>query len=375
MKLFLERNSLANIALLSLSVFLGLSISPFFFLIWPVALLADDVGYYMFGRSIFDPEIRIQRGYQFGSIFVSGQIGEGRDLGFNLYDGDLTKSYMKSQTDKWDFMLKELKLSAGDSLIDIGCGFGDWLNYARSKGIHVVGVNITPEQAAIAHKKNGLDIIVANWKEIPKNPALQEKLYGKFDAVTFMDTVEHYVPAKHRMNFAVQDQIYSEMFDMSSKLLKNNASPKRVFISCLHQKSKKLDSFKEGFVAYLLDKYHSGCYPYGDDGLTKNCSTHFKELSRYDKTEDYRLTSVLDRDHFGAPKIRWNLKRILHLPILFILDPHHIHKWVDIAVDGWMWWHFGEDAWNPNYGSEHQKQNRRATLWWLVLEKKTAQKS
>jgi cyclopropane fatty-acyl-phospholipid synthase-like methyltransferase len=369
MKLWFERNSLIHIALLASSVYLGIYVSPFLFLFWLYVQLIDDAFYYTTGLSLFDPEIRIQRGYQFGNLLLRGATGDGRDYGFNLYDGELLKSGAQAQNDKWEFMLKELRLSPGQSLIDIGCGNGDWLNYAKSKGIHVVGVNISPEQAQVCQKNYGLDVICTNWKNIPKDPLLQAKLYGKFDAVTFMDTIEHYVPSKIRKNVKAQDEIYSTMFEMAAKFLKPNSSANRVFISCLHRKSDQFESIRESFVLYLLDKFHSGCYPLGEDGLTKNAKSHFVEVNRYDKTEDYRLTSVLDRNHFGAQNYKINKNTILKIPVLFCLDPHHIHKWIDIWVDGWMWWHFGDRAWDQSYGDECQKQNKRCTLWWIVLEK------
>lgn len=369
MKLIFERNSIINISLIFGSVLLGIYVSPLFFLLWLLVQLIDDILYYSLAFSIFDPEIRIKRGYQFGNVFLQNTSGHGRDLGFNLYEGNLTKNRRQAQIDKWDFMLKELKLKAGDSLIDIGCGYGDWLNYAKSKGIHAVGVNITPEQAAEARALYGLDVICTNWKDIPKSQELREKLYGKFDAVTFMDTIEHYVPAKWRKNGAAQERIYKDMFELASNLLKPNSDSKRVFISCLHRKSDHFESIRESFSLYLLDKYHSGCYPLGDDGLSKNASSYFQELKRLDRTEDYRLTSVMDRDHFGAPLIQMNWKKWLHIPLLLLLDPNHLHKWLDIKTDAWMWWHFGDRAWEKNYGQEHQKQLSRVTLWWIVFER------
>jgi len=49
--------------------------------------------------------------------------------------------------------------SRGDRLIDIGCGYGDWINYAREKGIGVVGINISPEQTNFAKCEYDLDVI------------------------------------------------------------------------------------------------------------------------------------------------------------------------------------------------------------------------
>jgi len=198
----LDRNSCINITLIAVSLFVGTTVHFFGFFLWVVFLLIDDVLLYRYNISVFDSEIRIQRGYQFAHIFLHDISGQGRDLGFNLYDGDLTKTQERAQQDKWDCMLKQLDLQPGNWLIDIGCGYGDWLNYARQQGINVLGVNISAEQSRAGREKFGIDIICSNWKNIPENSELREKLYHKFDAVTFMDTVEHYVPSRYRKNTA-----------------------------------------------------------------------------------------------------------------------------------------------------------------------------
>lgn len=364
-----NRNSLINVTLIILSILLGIKVSPFFFLIWPITLLIDDLLFYAFNKSIFDTDIRVKTGYQFAHVYLDDPTKDGRDLGFNLYDGAVTKSKNQAQIDKWDFMLKKLRLKSGDWLIDIGCGYGDWLNYAKSKGINVVGINISNEQVDFAKKNFDIKIICINWKDIQNNISLKNDLYKKFDAVTFMDTVEHYVSSKYRNDIKMQGTIYTNMFDLANNLINPMSSSKRVFISCLHH-LKELRTLRERLSVYLIDKYHSGFYPFGDDGLTKWSKPYFNEIERFDKTEDYRLTSALDNKHFGAPKIQWNLQKVLCLPILLLTDPHHLHKWIDIITDTWMWWHFGDDAYNSNYDNNYQKNKRRVTLWWLVLEQK-----
>ncbi len=264
-------------------------------------------------------------------------------------------------------MLAKLKLKPGDRLIDIGCGYGDWINYVRSKGIEVVGVNISPEQGRVAQEQYGLDVIITNWKAIPKTVALRDQLYGKFDAVTFMDTVEHYVPSKYRNKHEKKGEIYGNMFEMAHNLLKENSEANRVFISCLHM-TKPPKALFDFFACYLQTRFHSGFYPVGDDGLAKWSSGYFTELERHDKTEDYRLTSVLDPNHFGSPVVNWTLKKVGRAVLLFLLDPHHLHKWMEYRVDAWMW-HFGEDAFNKNYDNAYQKKLRHVTLWWLVFQK------
>lgn len=367
----LDRNAVINVFLLSLSVGLAYAVHPSALFIWPIFLFLDDLLFFGFGSTVFDTEIMIQRGYQFTDAILDDISGHGRDLGFNLFDGDLTKSRHQAQVDKWDFMIQQLGLEAGDRIIDIGCGYGDWLNYARSKGMRVIGVNISPEQAIFARSHYHLDIVGRNWKGILEDPELKKKLAGKFDAVTFMDTVEHYVSGRYWKEWDsnhddARGEVYTKMFAFAHQLLDPKSRVGRVFISCLHQTPLPL-TLKMVLSRYLLIRYHSGMYPYNDDGLTKWSKDNFKELKRFDKTEDYRLTGVLDRQHFQAPILTWTTKKMRMIPVSFLLDPHYLHKWFDLYFHAWMNC-YGEDCWDPEYNPKKRRQTSFMRLWWLVLQ-------
>lgn len=381
-KNYLDRNAIINISVITvsitLSVFLG---SLLWLLVWPIFILIDDFTLSFLNFSAFDTEIAIKRGYQFAHYYLNQTSNDGRDLGFNFYNGDLKKSREQAQKDKWDFVIKSLKLKAGDRLIDIGCGYGDWIKYAKSKGIEVVGVNISPEQADYAREINGLEVICTNWKDIPESSELREKLYGKFDAVTLMDTIEHYVHVIEQRADGGKNT-YSKLYDMVSNLLKPGANG-RVFSSTLHINEKfvskenplKLDlkgiptkSLIRYFFSNLLKiRYHSGSYPKGKVGLVKYAEKHFNLLEAHDLTEDYRLTGVLDKDHFQAPLMKITFNKIMRAFLLFLLDPHHLHKWIDIKYDAWMNF-YGENAYSIEYNPEFRRNTSYMILYWHLLE-------
>lgn len=373
---FLDRNSIINLSLLAVSIFGGIYYSAWFFLLWPLFIVGDDMLMITKLRSIFDTEVAIKRGYQFAHAFLEKTSGHGRDLGFNLYDGDLTKDNAQAQIDKWEFVYNSLELKPGDRVIDIGCGYGDWLNYLKGRGHDVVGVNITPEQAHYAQTQYGLDVICSNWKDILVREDLQEKLYGRFDAVTYMDTIEHYVAATQK-HTPEAERIYRGVFELADKLIRPDSQTGNVFLSCLHfhgGKSIRKQGFKLWLSTLLLIRYHSGSYPSGKEGLTQYAEEYFDETGRWDRTEDYRLTGVIDKDHFQAPKIRWDLKKLARLVMLFFLDPHHIHKWIDIKYDAWFNL-YGEDAYAQRYDVEERYQKSLVILWWVLLKNKKIAKT
>ncbi len=174
--------------------------------LYPVLQILSDVLYYRFAVEVFDPSVTIARGYAVSLAFNDTPHSVGLDYGFNFYDGNYEKTRQEAQRDKFDYAYEELQLAPGMRLIDIGCGCGDWLSYLRDRGVEVMGVNITGAQVAMCRKR-GLRVLHTDWKAIESNPDLCRELYGTFNRVTFWDTVEHYVPMKHRTNLRERDAI------------------------------------------------------------------------------------------------------------------------------------------------------------------------
>jgi hypothetical protein len=169
---------------------------------------------------------------------------------------------------------------------------------------------------------------------------------------------------------------YKNIFRLADGLLDANTRTGHVFISCLHLNPNIVENSKFALLkcglkivlsTLLMIRSHSGCYPFGDDGLTKHCAPHFTELHRYDKTEDYRLTAVLDRDHFQTPKIKWTRSKIFYLLLFFLIDPHHIHKWLDHFFDAWMNG-YGNNGYELSYDPTKRRKTSYVTLWWIVLK-------
>lgn len=365
----MDYNALINIALLATTVWLSVSVSPWFLLLPIIFHAINDLCHWLIGKTIFNEDKLVQRCYQAVDDFLSDQHGEGLDLGFNFYNGDFSKPRKQAQQEKWDFVISQLGLQAGDRLIDVGCGYGDWINYAKSKGIHVRGINLTKEQADFAKKNYGIDVVNTNWKNVLVDSALQQELFGKFDAVTFMDTIEHYVPPTARHKPDVQNQIYTDMFKLANQLLDSQSRVGRVFLSCLHQEEKPLD-FHRYISKFLMDRTMCGFYPIGDQGLSKNAVSYFNEIKRFDETENYRITAVVEPEHFQTNhNVRMNLKRFLLGLKWLVVDPYFVHRLLGIVADHWMSF-FGEDPYAKEYNPEKRSKLTYVRLWMILFEKK-----
>lgn len=372
----IDRNTLVWWALLLASMGLAAAVGPWGGLFWLAALILYDAIFWGLRKSVlFDSELRVRRSYQWVHLMYDGTTGAGRDLGFNLaaggQGGARSGTLTLSQRAKFEHMAGQLGLKKGMAICDVGCGYGDWLKYCRDElGCEAVGINITPEQADYARREYGLEVHTTNWKDILEDPRLQAQLYGRFDAVTFMDTIEHYVSMEDRNDLEKQNKIYSDMCLLAARLLNEKSSSRRVFISCLHQ-TRKPRNWKFYWHAYLMDKMYSGYYPFVDEGPLALCRTRFNVLSVADKTEDYRLTGVQDRGHFQAVSIRFTPRKAAYAALLLFLDPFVIHRFLYYACDSWMFY-YGDDAYGRNYDPDYRKRVSYVLLYWITLELKPA---
>ena len=99
------------------------------------------------------------------------------------------ESLNEAQTAKMDLVIKKLGLSAGDSVLDIGCGWGGFAKYAaETHGIKMFGLSISSKQLEYAKKLcAGLDCTFkfGDYRHLPE-------IYPQtFDAITIIGVTEH----------------------------------------------------------------------------------------------------------------------------------------------------------------------------------------
>ena len=86
--------------------------------------------------------------------------------------------------EKWDFQAAIQLIAPGDSVLDIACGGGSFLQLARAKGAEICGIDTNPAAVEEARKHDlpvhGLDL-----------PEFAAKYPGRFDVVTAFQVIEH----------------------------------------------------------------------------------------------------------------------------------------------------------------------------------------
>lgn len=365
-----RQSAIVNMAIWAILLYWSWAIScRWVLLLHPFVILFLDAMERITGFSPFSREDSSRMLYNHMRFVTANPYGGGIDLGFNFYNGDYKKSAEKAQIDKFEHAWKLLGLKEGMRVLDCGCGMGDWLFWLKTeKNCSVVGINMTDAHVQVVRKR-GMECVHSDWQTFYADKKEFNKLAGQFDCVTFWDTIEHYCKASEitvlgnlRQRKPGEDigseegssnekkrlATYGTMFKMAGDLLDPKSKCGTVWSSTLHQThSWKEEGFYGFWQIYAIISYYDGVYPYKDDGLSKYASLGGLQLSHEeDRTEDYRMTSILERNHFGYLRYSFEPCAIVSSLGALIIDPHFWVFHIDAArgllglETCWMW-HLG----------------------------------
>ena len=132
--------------------------------------------------------------YDAGNDFYALFLGSTMTYSCAYFCDDAT-SLDEAQSAKYDLVCRKLGLSAGDRLLDVGCGWGGMAIHAASHhGANVVGITISRSQADLAAKRvaekgvaDRVEIRVQDYRDVSDGP---------FDAISSIGMFEHVGLAK-----------------------------------------------------------------------------------------------------------------------------------------------------------------------------------
>ena len=107
---------------------------------------------------------------------------------------------------KYQWMVEQGKIDSNSSVLEIGCGNGEFLRYLRDtvKCKNIVGVTLSPEQDKYLSNQ-GYDIVLSSIWDLPNN------LNNKFDAIILNGSTEHF------LNITENDSRFNKMFEVINK--------------------------------------------------------------------------------------------------------------------------------------------------------------
>src|SRR6201987_2333733 len=112
-------------------------------------------------------------------------LGELADFSGAKFDGDFSLSLEEAQRRKHDYVAEQVGIGPGRRLLDLGCGWGPLLAYARARGAAGVGVTLSSAQLASC-RRHGLEVYLEDAREIDREH------FGTFDAVASLGAFEHF---------------------------------------------------------------------------------------------------------------------------------------------------------------------------------------
>lgn len=117
---------------------------------------------------------------------------------------DENEDLQLAQMRKYQSVLDKLNLKSGDHILEVGCGWGGFLEYAANKGIKVTGVTISREQYDFACKRlaNFTDLVDVKYQDY-------RDINGKYDHVVSIEMFE-----------ALGEQYWQQYFSKLYSLLK-----------------------------------------------------------------------------------------------------------------------------------------------------------
>jgi len=223
------------------------------------------------------------------------------------FDGDFSMLTEEAQLKKYQFIVEGCKIKKGSKVLDIGCGWGNFVDYLTQMGVDAYGVVLAKGQAD-ACIKNGLKVKHMDSKDITP------ETFGMFDAVTAMGSPEHLCSVEEYQN-GKQAEIYKNYFNQISSLLPIGGrfycqamvfGPNMVKFedipfnkTNLHKKE-----FSDEELMDIICRVFPGSWlPYGSEGLVNPASEHFKVVSidsgRLDYIETiHRWTAAFTKFNF-----------------------------------------------------------------------------
>lgn len=156
-------------------------------------------------NSLSGSKKNIHAHYDLGNDFYKSWLDETMTYSSGFFEGN-SDNLKEAQNKKYKLILDTLNLPKNSSILEIGCGWGGFLEYASSVGYKIKGITISQEQFKFASNR---------IKGLTNNPEIElidyRNLKGKFDAVVSIEMFE-----------AVGSKYWKTYFDVVKQLLKSN---------------------------------------------------------------------------------------------------------------------------------------------------------
>ncbi len=256
--------------------------------------------------------------YSLSDRIIRLSLGELPDFSGAKFDGDFALGLEQAQRRKHDYVAEQVGIGPGRRLLDLGCGWGPLLAYARARGGTGVGVTLSSAQLA-ACRRHGLEVYLEDARQIDR-----ERL-GTFDAVASLGAFEHFC-SPDDYQAGRQAEIYRDLFARVSSLLppggrfylqtmvfgRNMIPASQIDLEALRAVPPR-DS-DEWYIALLGRQFPGSWLPFGKEQVIECAEPHFRLASSVSGRLDYIETIKRWNARIGAPSLRKMMLKLRLLP-------------------------------------------------------------
>jgi len=227
------------------------------------------------------------------------------------FDGDFSMTTEEAQLKKYQFIIDNCNIKKGTKVLDIGCGWGNFIHHLNQLGAETYGVVLAKGQAD-ACIKNGLNVKHMDSKDITP------ETFGKFDVVTAMGSPEHLCSVEEYAA-GKQEEIYKTYMKQIADLLPIGGrfycqamvfGPNMVKFEDI--KFGKTDLLKKEFtneelMDIICEVFPGSWLPYGKEGLIDPAMKYFKVIS----VDSGRLDYIETIHRWTAAFVKFNFRKYL----------------------------------------------------------------
>jgi cyclopropane-fatty-acyl-phospholipid synthase len=240
-------------------------------------------------------------------------LGELADFSGAKYDGDFSLSLEDAQRRKHEYVADQIGIARGRRVLDLGCGWGPLLDFARSRGATGVGVTLSSAQVA-ACRAHGLDVHLQDARLVVP------ETFGRFDAVASLGAFEHFCsPEEQRAGR--QDHIYRTVFAHVSDLLPEGG---RLYLQTmvfgrnmipLERIDVTAPRDSDAWYLALMGRQFPGSFlPFAQEQIVRAAEPNLRLVSSASGRLDYIETIRQWRRRFATPSIAKTLLKLRLVP-------------------------------------------------------------
>lgn len=229
-------------------------------------------------------------------------IGETADFSAAMYNGNFSMTLDEAQKAKHEFIERELNIKEGQRVLDMGCGWGPFLQFISRKGVKVIGLTLSDGQYN-ACRKNGFEVYIKDVRRV------EPQDFGIFDAVISVGAFEHFCSIEEYKQ-GKQGQVYRDFFKTVFDILPPGG---RFYLQTMSFEKNMIpleeininaDKESDAYILALCRKHLPGSWlPYGSEMIINCAEPFFKLISissgRLDYIETIRVwRKMLRKFHY-----------------------------------------------------------------------------